>query len=80
MYDKVIVPSLMSVIIVHKAVIYMNNHPPLPEFHPPTQKGQFYLQEEFNFGWRTLWALSHKRPHEVMYHLQERSFLFNENP
>lgn len=44
MYDKVIVPSLMTVIIVHKAVIYMNNH------HPPQKKGQLYLQDEFNFG------------------------------
>lgn len=49
MYDKVIVPSIHDLIIVHKAVIYMNNHPPLPLL-PLPKKAFFICKKNLNFG------------------------------
>lgn len=65
MHDKVSVSSLMTVITVHKAAIYMNNRPPHPSPHP--QKGQLYLQEEFNFGLNN--SLSSKPPSSSRSHV-----------
>lgn len=66
MYDKVIVPSIHDLIIVHKAVIYMNNHPPLPLL-PLPKKAFFICKKNLNFGLND--SLSSKTPASTRSHV-----------